>query len=334
MNILLSIIIPIYNSESTLARCIESVINNDHMNIEIILINDGSCDDSLQICSEYAARDIRITLVNKINGGVSLARNTGINTSKGEYIVFVDSDDWMDEDSLMVIMNELDDDVDMLVFGMKIHQQGILLRSPSPTNTNFIVNHASYNEFCKISNVFNAVCNKVYKKESMKVLFNLEISFGEDLYFNLQNLFIGKKIKAIENTLYNVDLGNINSLNKKYTKGKLNTAMMVYQYEYETYTHLWKNKYDSNEHLKYIQSIYLTIALQAINSLSMKDCLNEFNLTSTFLKKLMLVKSQSVIINIYRNLVLHRTNLLLYLFLKLYNYIIKFKKIFRQKFKL
>ena len=95
MEKLISIIIPIYNVEKYLKKCIESVINQTYKNIEIILINDGSTDGSGKICDEYAIKDKRIKVSHNENGGVAVARNKGIKMSTGDYIVFVDSDDFI-----------------------------------------------------------------------------------------------------------------------------------------------------------------------------------------------------------------------------------------------
>ena len=93
----ISVIIPVYNTEKYLRQCLDSVVNQTLKDIEIICINDGSTDNSLQILNEYASSDNRIKLINLIaNKGVSFARNFGIRLSKGRYIGFVDSDDWID----------------------------------------------------------------------------------------------------------------------------------------------------------------------------------------------------------------------------------------------
>lgn len=95
MNSLVSIIVPVYNAAKYLSRCLNSVVNQTYSNLEIILINDGSTDSSLDICKKYAKEDKRVILVDKINEGVSIARNTGIKKTSGEYIAFLDADDWI-----------------------------------------------------------------------------------------------------------------------------------------------------------------------------------------------------------------------------------------------
>jgi len=96
MNDLISVVVPVYNVEKTLERCIESIQNQTYQNIEILLINDGSKDSSLKICEKYAKKDKRIHVFSKENGGLSSARNMGIDNMKGKYVTFVDSDDYID----------------------------------------------------------------------------------------------------------------------------------------------------------------------------------------------------------------------------------------------
>ena len=93
---LVSVIIPIYNTEKFLPLCISSVLNQTLTDIEVLLVNDGSTDGSGKICDEYACKDQRIQVIHTLNQGVSHARNQGLETAKGEYIAFMDSDDWIE----------------------------------------------------------------------------------------------------------------------------------------------------------------------------------------------------------------------------------------------
>lgn len=104
---LISIVIPIYNVEKYLARCLESVVNQTYENLEIICVNDGSTDTSKVILEDYSKRDQRIRVINQSNGGLSNARNTGIDVSKGEYITFIDSDDYVADDYIEFLFNLL-----------------------------------------------------------------------------------------------------------------------------------------------------------------------------------------------------------------------------------
>lgn len=104
MSGLISVVVPIYNRESTLRRCVDSVLRQTYENIEVILVNDGSSDNSENICREYAKTDSRVQVISKENGGLSSARNAGIDKSRGEYIFFLDSDDWIDPDTLEALL--------------------------------------------------------------------------------------------------------------------------------------------------------------------------------------------------------------------------------------
>lgn len=97
---MISIIIPVYNIEKYLSRCIESVLDQTYQNLEAIFVNDGSTDNSLKILEEYQKKDKRIKIINKENAGSGAARNDGIEQSKGEYLAFLDSDDWYEKDFL------------------------------------------------------------------------------------------------------------------------------------------------------------------------------------------------------------------------------------------
>ena len=104
---LVSIIVPIYNTRTYLNRCLKSIIEQSYPHLDIILVDDGSTDDSIIICKDFASRDSRIRIFSQQNGGASTARNTGLDHAKGDYVIFVDSDDWIDND----MVEQLTDDI-------------------------------------------------------------------------------------------------------------------------------------------------------------------------------------------------------------------------------
>ena len=106
MNSLISVIVPVYNAKKYLDRCIQSIINQKYKELEIILVDDGSKDNSLEICKSYADKDNRIQVIHKENAGVSAARNTGIEAASGDFIAFVDSDDYIDENMYFNMMQK------------------------------------------------------------------------------------------------------------------------------------------------------------------------------------------------------------------------------------
>ena len=105
MNTLISVIVPVYNTEKYLERCVKSLIQQTYRNIEIILVNDGSMDKSFEICKKLQEKYKNIILINKKNGGLSSARNAGIEVANGEYIAFLDSDDWVTQDCYEYMLN-------------------------------------------------------------------------------------------------------------------------------------------------------------------------------------------------------------------------------------
>lgn len=105
MNNLISVIVPIYKVADYLPKCLDSILNQTYKNLEIILVDDGSPDLSPKICDEYATKDSRIIVIHKMNGGLSSARNAGLEIATGEYIAFVDSDDWLEPDMYRILLD-------------------------------------------------------------------------------------------------------------------------------------------------------------------------------------------------------------------------------------
>ena len=121
MDDLISVIIPVYNVEKFIDRCINSLINQTYKNLEIILVDDGSPDNCPGLCDDWAKKDNRIKVVHKQNGGLSDARNAGLERSTGDYIMFVDSDDFVDETICEVLLNDLkNNDADFSMCGVEI----------------------------------------------------------------------------------------------------------------------------------------------------------------------------------------------------------------------
>lgn len=163
---LISVIVPIYNREKFLDKCIESIVNQSYRNLEIILVNDGSTDNSLDICKKWADNDNRIKIIDKKNGGVSSARNAGLDLATGEYIGFVDGDDFIEEDMYSSLMSYIDSDVD-IVCGRLIYYknfcevEGTHFKSDSKLYTSDEI----LNCFFKTQNSeWVSLCNKVFKR--------------------------------------------------------------------------------------------------------------------------------------------------------------------------
>lgn len=201
-----SVIIPVYNVEKYLEKCLESLINQSLKEIEFICINDGSTDNSLEILNRYASLDNRFTIISQKNSGQGIARNKGIEVARGEYIGFVDPDDWVEENALEIVYNcAKENDADIVEFNFKktyedtqkveFYHNKIL--SSKVFNREKIPLYLFSNEF--------AVWNKLYRSELLHKN-NLQFSkgkHGEDHYFTIAARSHAIRVVYCKEALYN-----------------------------------------------------------------------------------------------------------------------------------
>lgn len=178
-----SIIIPIYNIDSYLRECIESVLTQDFKNFEIILVNDGSTDKSLQICQEYQLKDSRVKLIDKVNEGLAETRNKGIDISQGEYLIFLDGDDHLEKTGNMLSKIHyllLNSKIDVLFFNLV----GFNLNPDFTYNIHSIRNIKKIGATNNLDIIFRkrvylaSACNKIVKRE---VIFKNSLRFPKDM---------------------------------------------------------------------------------------------------------------------------------------------------------
>lgn len=186
----ISVIVPIYNCEKYLVQCVESLIAQTYKNIEIILVNDGSTDSSFDICAKYNKLDNRICVIDKKNGGVSSARNAGIKVATGEYVLFVDADDWLSVDACEQIANAVEDKKLLYLWGAnKVATNSIekLVTVQKKDMPSLIADIISVS---KGQNIFiRSPWAKVYKRSILeKCCFPEDIYIGEDACFLLRYL--------------------------------------------------------------------------------------------------------------------------------------------------
>lgn len=188
MEEIISVIIPVYKTEKYLDKCVESVINQTYKNLEIILVDDGSPDNCPKVCDDWASRDNRIKVIHKKNGGLSSARNSGIEFATGTYLMFTDSDDSLETDMIEFLYNLVkQDDSDIARCGF-FFDDGKTLNSE---NTDFSVKYPDYDQLMidLVSNGYTsgAVWNKIYKSKSVKSKrFLDEDGCSEDIMFNFR----------------------------------------------------------------------------------------------------------------------------------------------------
>lgn len=214
-----SVIIPMYQAERTIERCLKSLLAQSRDDTEYIIINDGSKDCSGEICRKYASANAAVRYFEKDNGGVSSARNFGLDKARGDYILFVDSDDAVTENYFQVIESELINcDIDLLVFGMKDFECKRQL-SLNPVNIERPLEAAEYISDCMKRNKFNPLYTKVFKRSIISqnsIRFNEEVSIAEDLAFIFSYVLHILKLKVISDCIYIIDESNMESLSRKH----------------------------------------------------------------------------------------------------------------------
>ena len=180
---MISVIVPVYKSIETLERCVRSLLAQTEKDLELILVDDGSPDGSGRLCNELSREDNRIRVIHKENGGVSSARNAGIEAAKGEYLLFADSDDYAEPDMAEKLLEGIGED-DIAICGFHHHYQGRdIIRIPE------VPGHSGEENFLTLygSGFLNMPWNKLYKRE-LAGRFDESLSLGEDLLFNLDYL--------------------------------------------------------------------------------------------------------------------------------------------------
>ena len=212
---LVSIIVPIYNVESYLPKCIESILAQTYSEIEVILVDDGSQDGCPQICDEYAGKDSRIRVIHQVNGGRSCARNVGLEAATGDYIMFVDADDWVDADYVdklyeLAVANHAQLVVGRyrLVYSDYVQDESteelLVLEGQEPLE--FYVNG------CGNYQNANSVCVKLYQKELLEEIRFVEGKYFEDVMFVTQVYAKCTKCVYYDQAFYNYNIATPTSI--------------------------------------------------------------------------------------------------------------------------
>lgn len=202
-----SVIVPVYNVSQYLGRCIDSILSQTYNNFELLLINDGSTDDSGRICDEYAVKDSRIKVFHKKNGGVSSARNKGIDEARGKYVVFVDSDDYLLPERLLRLFKVSTNNPDMIVGCSS---------APADYKYKFkIIDKQDFHIIRNIGVIWTSVFNSRLLKEN-NVRFDETIWHGEDSLFILNFFYNSDTIIFVDKYGYVYESGHEGGLNIKF----------------------------------------------------------------------------------------------------------------------
>lgn len=250
-NIEVSIIVPVYNVEEYLERCLESIINQTFKNIEVIALNNGSTDNSLNILLKYAEKDKRIKVIDNYNLGVSEARNIGIREANGKYIVFVDSDDWIDKNMIEVLhSNIVQNDCDLVmctyVREFANHSKEKLFNLPE---VNLYFNNEVKSQILRklIGPIGSELSNPEYldalgtawakmykasilKEKNLRFVDLNEIGSGEDTLFNIYVFNEVKKVILLNKPMYHYWRGNKNSITSRYIPNFIEKRRNYFKY--------------------------------------------------------------------------------------------------------
>lgn len=241
-NVLISVVVPVYNVELYLGQCIESILEQSYKRIEILLINDGSTDNSGRICDKYAELDDRIKVIHKENGGIASARNRGILEASGKLITFVDSDDWIDKKLIETLFTNIDTSINQISMCTYVREY--------PDNSmekelfykkTIISGEEVRRKLCgplkeELGNpenmdCYNTMWGKLYPIElakSIKVKENSYIGPSEDLLFNFEICREITSLVYINESLYHYRKDNNNSITTKYNEGLSNKWNSLY----------------------------------------------------------------------------------------------------------
>lgn len=242
---LLSVIVPVYNAAKWLPRCLDSICGQTYPQLEIICVNDGSTDDSAKILEEYAAKDSRIKVIHQENAGVSVARNAGLDAAMGEYVTFVDADDWLETDAYEKTLIYMECDVDLVCFG-------VLIDGDAPKDLVKLLE-----EYCRVkyqgiqsardcmfhTNV--SIWNKIFRRnqiETMHLCFPKGIAYGEDAAFYYCYAALSKKAYYLPKCLYHYVQHDASAMARglePHPKGIDHIQLLNYVYEFYVRNNIW-----------------------------------------------------------------------------------------------
>lgn len=252
---LISVIVPIYNNEKYIDRCIASIVNQTIDKIEILLVEDGSTDNSLELCKKWATKDNRIKIIHQENKGVSAARNSGLEIAKGKYIGFVDSDDYIEKEMYEMLLKaiNIDKKIDLAVCDIK-------------DDNNSVESNTEVFEIIDKKNVISAkfplggyVWNCIYKREIILknlIKFDPKITYGEDMIFfvNYIKNINNNNVAHVKLGLYNYSITE-NSINNSDRDKKIRNIYNCYNSVEIAYGLLIEEKNDAN--IKLYTQIYI-----------------------------------------------------------------------------
>lgn len=206
LDFLITIIVPVYNVDKYLKRCVNSILNQEYSNYELFLVDDGSTDKSGEICDYYAIKDSRVKVIHQTNSGVSNARNKALNIANGQYVVFVDGDDWIDGEMLKSFVDTIHEySADLVISEYKTEIENETVLQPFDFNEGLITLSNAYQKIVNPYGFYGSVWAKVFSLSIIRnnnLFFNDNLKIGEDLLFTTQYLIHCKSVVYNRNHFY------------------------------------------------------------------------------------------------------------------------------------
>ncbi len=289
-----SVIIPVYNVEEYIEKCLDSVVNQTLKEIEIIVVNDGTKDNSMKKIEKYFS-DSRIKIINKQNGGLSSARNAGLEIAKGEYISFIDSDDFIEEKMLEELYNE-SENAD-IVFSNNLNYNMLDNKFSKEEREFFfdkMINKGSY--ICMYSSA--VVWNKIYKRDFLEKnnLRFIEGIIHEDDIFTIKSHFLAEKVKYVKKFHYYYRINRKDSIMNNKVKNKhLENYKVIYEQLKEFYDNFNGTDFEKIR-LYLLQSYYLVFKMRLEGNINKKEIEDFENNLKKYYSELELSKLERKII--------------------------------------
>ncbi len=243
MNKLVSILIPAYNVGAYIRQCLDSIVGQTYQNLQVVVVDDGSKDDTLSICQEYAAKYSYIEVHSQANAGVATARNVLLSYAKGDYVLFVDADDWIELDMVEYLLGiAIGKNADIVTCGRVVNDT-----KPStavPTQEEWNQNKVIY-EFLRHVKYNGSLCNKLIKMSLLhNVRFHCGISYGEDALFMWQVLQNVNSVAITDKQLYHYRMNDNSLSHQSWSPEKKGTGHLVWQRISEDTGRGWKQYLD------------------------------------------------------------------------------------------
>ena len=225
-SLLVSILIPVYNVERYLAQCLDSIVNQTYRNLQIVIIDDGSKDNSLAICQKYAEIDNRIEVYHQENQGVAVTRNHLLEKVKGEYVLFVDSDDWIEKKTIDFLLGKAIEYNTQIATCNYSH----FLQTSTVVKDEQWAKEKVIKEFLRHVIFDGSLCNKLIKMSTIhNIKFHDGISYGEDALFTWEVLQFVDKVVVTNNPLYHYRVNQESLTNHKWTPEKNGCSSIVWK---------------------------------------------------------------------------------------------------------